>query len=43
MKREALLAHLREHGCELARKGASHSIWKNPANGEIQTIPGIEK
>lgn len=39
MKREALLAHLRSRGCELVREGGSHSIWRNPATGEIQAIP----
>lgn len=39
MKREALLAHLNAHGCRLEREGASHSIWKNPATGEIQAVP----
>jgi predicted RNA binding protein YcfA (HicA-like mRNA interferase family) len=39
MKREALLAHLRSKGCVLVREGGSHSIWRNPANGEIQAVP----
>jgi mRNA interferase HicA len=39
MKRAALLAHLRTHGCQLAREGGSHSIWQNPRNGEIQAVP----
>jgi mRNA interferase HicA len=39
MKREALLAHFRSRGCELVREGGSHSIWRNPATGEIQAIP----
>ena len=39
MKRSALLTHLAAHGCRLEREGARHSIWTNPATGEIQTIP----
>ncbi len=39
MKRSALLAHLTTHGCRLEREGGRHSIWSNPATGEIQAIP----
>ncbi len=39
MKREALLAHPRSQGCEPVREGGSHSIWRNPATGEIQAVP----
>ena len=39
MKRTALLKHLRRNGCILKREGASHSLWMNPANGRIETIP----
>ena len=39
MKREALLAYLRLHGCELVREGGSHSIWRNRDTGEIQAVP----
>jgi predicted RNA binding protein YcfA (HicA-like mRNA interferase family) len=43
MKREALLAHLRSHGCEMVREGGSHSIWRNPVTGEIQAVPRHKK
>lgn len=39
MKRSALLAHLVAHGCRQEREGARHSIWINPATGEIQAVP----
>ena len=39
MKRRALLSHLRNHGCELLREGARHSIYWNPANGNTSSVP----
>lgn len=39
MKRRALLDHLRQHGCRLRREGANHSVYWNPANGRISTVP----
>jgi len=39
MKRTALLRHLRKHGCHLKREGRSHSLWTNPANGNIEAVP----
>jgi len=39
MKREALLKHLRKNSCYLKREGSSHSLWVNPKNGAIETIP----
>jgi mRNA interferase HicA len=39
MKRTALLRHLRKHGCHLKREGRSHSLWSNPANGNVEAIP----
>ena len=39
MKREALLKHLRRHGCHLKREGASHSLWINPKTGHMEAIP----
>jgi hypothetical protein len=35
MKRSELLRHLRRNGCTLKREGASHSLWTNPATGQI--------
>jgi mRNA interferase HicA len=31
--------HLRQHGCELFREGARHSIWWNPANQSRTSVP----
>lgn len=39
MKREALLKHLRSHGCVLKREGRSHSLWHNPVSGGTEAIP----
>jgi predicted RNA binding protein YcfA (HicA-like mRNA interferase family) len=39
LKTEALLRHLRRHGCYLKREGRSHSIWTNPASGATETVP----
>ena len=39
MKRGALLRHLRKHGCVLKREGGKHSLWTNPTNGAVQTVP----
>lgn len=39
MKRERLIKHLRAHGCELLREGKKHSLFRNPANGNISTVP----
>jgi len=39
MKREALLKHLRKHGCYLKREGRSHSLWCNPLNGKVEAVP----
>lgn len=40
MKRQALLQHLRRHGCILKREGASHSLWQNPLIGRAE-IPDL--
>ncbi|MCX6092365.1 MAG: type II toxin-antitoxin system HicA family toxin [Candidatus Bipolaricaulota bacterium] len=39
MERQALLQHLRHHGCTLKREGASHSLWQNPLAGRVEAIP----
>jgi mRNA interferase HicA len=39
VKREDLLRHLRVHGCYLKREGGAHSLWVNPANGNMQAVP----
>ncbi|MBI1353982.1 MAG: addiction module toxin, HicA family [Acidobacteria bacterium] len=39
MKRRALVAHLKSHGCELHREGSRHSIFRNTATGAIAPVP----
>ncbi|MCI0692725.1 addiction module toxin, HicA family [candidate division KSB1 bacterium] len=39
MKREALLKHLRKHGCYLKREGREHSLWCNPQTGQVEAVP----
>ena len=39
MKRQALLKHLRRHGCYLKREGRAHSLWCNPQTGHIEAVP----
>jgi len=39
MKRHELLRHLRLYGCILKREGTRHSLYMNPANGAVETIP----
>jgi mRNA interferase HicA len=39
LKRQALLRHLIQHGCELGREGRRHSWWGNPANQRRSSVP----
>jgi mRNA interferase HicA len=39
MKRTVLVKHLQQHGCQLLREGARHSVYWNPANGRTSTVP----
>ena len=39
MKRNALLRHLRRHGCYLKREGSAHSLWASPNTGVVQAVP----
>jgi predicted RNA binding protein YcfA (HicA-like mRNA interferase family) len=39
VKRRALVRHLEEHGCELLREGANHSIFVNRAAGKTSAVP----
>jgi len=39
MKLADLERHLRDHGCQLYREGGSHSIWWNPGNRKITSVP----
>ncbi|MEO7962559.1 MAG: type II toxin-antitoxin system HicA family toxin [Gemmatimonadaceae bacterium] len=39
MKRVDLIRHLEAHGCRLLREGGSHSVYLNPANRRVSTVP----
>jgi hypothetical protein len=39
MKRRALLKHLSQHGCTIAREGLRHTIVRNPASGAESQVP----
>jgi mRNA interferase HicA len=39
MKRQDLERKLRIAGCYLKREGSSHSLWINPKNGAVESIP----
>lgn len=39
MKRRELVRHLLKQGCMLAREGANHTVFYNPANGKSSTVP----
>jgi mRNA interferase HicA len=39
MKLNDLERHLRRHGCQFHREGGSHTIWFNPANRKITSVP----
>lgn len=39
MKRRDVVAHLLLHGCQLMCEGARHSLWENPFNKRISTLP----
>jgi mRNA interferase HicA len=39
MKHGKLIRYLGKHGAYLLREGAKHSVYYNPENGKISTIP----
>jgi mRNA interferase HicA len=39
VKRRDLIRHLEQHGCELLREGANHSIYVNRAAGKTSAVP----
>ena len=39
MKRRDLEQHLREQGCVLFREGGAHTVWLNPSNRKIASMP----
>jgi predicted RNA binding protein YcfA (HicA-like mRNA interferase family) len=39
MKRRTLLRHLMDEGCVLLREGGRHSVFLNPTNRKLSTVP----
>ena len=39
MKRAELMRHLKQHGCDVLRKGAKHTVVVNPANSRQSSVP----
>jgi len=39
MKRVALLRHLDANGCVFVREGSKHSVYMNPENDFMSTLP----
>ena len=39
MKRRDLLDHLAREGCVMHREGSDHSVYFNPENGHLSTVP----
>jgi predicted RNA binding protein YcfA (HicA-like mRNA interferase family) len=39
MKRRLLIKHIKQHGCQMLREGANHTIYWNPANRKTTSIP----
>lgn len=39
MKRREFLRHLEQHGCELLREGAKHTVYVNRQARKSSTIP----
>lgn len=39
MKRRELVRHLRQHGCQLLREGANHSVFVNTSTLRTSTVP----
>jgi len=39
MKLRALERYLQRHGCILYREGGAHTVWLNPLNRKIASVP----
>jgi predicted RNA binding protein YcfA (HicA-like mRNA interferase family) len=39
MKLRELERHLRAHGCVFFRQGSAHTVWLNPPNRKIASVP----
>ena len=39
MKRNKLVKYLEQSGCTFVREGGSHTLYRNPSNGKVSTVP----
>jgi len=39
MKRRKLIKYLKQHGCLFLREGKKHTVYVNPENKRVSTIP----
>ncbi|MFH2094955.1 MAG: type II toxin-antitoxin system HicA family toxin [Bacteroidota bacterium] len=39
MKRNKFIKYLEKNGCDIAREGSRHSLYKNTSNGKMSTVP----
>ncbi len=39
MKLTDLVRHLKKRGCIFVREGGNHSVYKNPLNGRMTSVP----
>ncbi len=39
MKLTDLIRHLKKRGCIFVREGGNHTVYKNPFNGRMTSIP----
>ncbi len=39
MKRKELIQYLKNHGCVKIREGKRHTVFYNPKNGRVSTVP----
>ena len=39
MKRKELIRYLEKNGCRFLREGGSHTVYLNPVNRKISTVP----
>lgn len=39
MKRRDFVQHLERHNCHVRREGAEHTVYENPLNGKVASVP----
>lgn len=39
MKRNKFVKYLEQNGCVFTREGSNHTLYKNPNNGKVSTVP----